>query len=662
MKTKKKKLSTFMLVLALICNMVLGTGMLYSPTANYAYANQLESIEELSQEQLDASARSLEISGEFFQKIRAEITTETGEKQMLYDDNFAGIFIDKNGILNIATIADGTRVMQSSISQFGEQVIHKQFTYSYNHLLHIKDTIFPFLYTQGVFTLAIDEVNNRVSVYVTDYSYKLYVIEYLQAKNLYTATSICFIIEPIGGNLFTSRAIHSGDDIRRQIGANTWTGGTIGAQAVCNITGQLGVLTNEHVISRKRMDRAFHTNATTFPIGQPLRGIIGGTIDASFIPFENQNAWVRSAYARQGLETFRNIRLGRENQILVGALVRRLGRETGNTIGTIQNRNISTNMTTADGESHRLSNVFRLTNYAEIGDSGGPVYIRNGNNLYLIGLTFATTPPGVPVRFAYACRITNVMRELDVTIITNDPLPLVFDVVGGSHITGWEVRMRNRNNFAVDVTYNNRMAFESAARNFSGLNSTHRVVRRIGANSSITVQINSNELAGFITAGIHFRANGREYKVVSYANEIRTGNRPSMSVNTIVTPYAQPPPVNGATTPRHLWFEVVYRRGFLFYDWWVRINNPNNYWVEITYNHRMVFQLDASNFRNLSHRRVLWIAPNGHTYVWFESHAGATTVVAAIYFQISGRNYRQITYANGLRLHSLLEAQSRVRV
>ena len=367
----KIKILSLILIVTLLCVGLLAVGITHFSTN---YASQVESTEMFSEQRIANSVRSVEIFGNIMQDIRTEVIRDNGETQFLYDDNFAGIFIDEKGILNIAVVAGG---LQSHAIRPCGQVIYRQFTYSYNHLLTIKDAVFPLMYEFDIFIIAIDEVNNRVSVYISDYDYKLPIIAHLHNRSLFSDTSLYFIVDPDGRAGLTSRAVHGGDGISM---------GTIGTQAICNLTGQIGILTNEHVLSREFRDRAFFDGVH---LGDVLRGEIRGNIDASFTPFANQEGWVHSPHSRHGGENFTNIRLGNESQIVTGAQLFRIGQRTGRTFSEITTRNASMSAYW-EGARRTVSNSFRfstnLNDWTEIqGDSGGPVYIRGPNNtLYLI--------------------------------------------------------------------------------------------------------------------------------------------------------------------------------------------------------------------------------------------------------------------------------------
>ncbi|MCL2555750.1 MAG: S1 family peptidase [Firmicutes bacterium] len=441
-KIKRKIIFIFILCSALVCFALLNMGFINSDNA---YAFEIDSAETFSQQRLNNSARSIEIFESIMPSIRTETIDSENKVHYVYDDSFAGVFIDENGILNIATVTNRFSTISLNTRQFNETVKHRHFAYSYNHLLLIKETIFPLMYTHEIFRISIDEMNNKVVVFLTNYNCKAYAINLLKYQGLYSETSINFIVDAYGG--ISLNSLHGGDYLYERLSENSFRhAGTIGAQAICTITGQIGVLTNEHVMSSIRRDVAYNSgfnvgiierNRTR--IGQVTRGEIGTNVDTSFIAFENQSAWQPSPYARRTIldpttlrvirqDYFRNIRLGNENQIVQGAAVKRIGYATGITFGQISSRNASTS-NIFEGSRRTMRDSFTYTNYGMSGDSGGPVYIRGANNtLYLMGLHFATGNTGIlwwEERVGFASRIHNIMSALNVRPITNDYAPTI---------------------------------------------------------------------------------------------------------------------------------------------------------------------------------------------------------------------------------------------
>jgi hypothetical protein len=98
----------------------------------------------------------------------------------------------------------------------------------------------------------------------------------------------------------------------------------------------------------------------------------------------------------------------------------------------------------------------------------------------------------------------------------------------GFIIYNWDVKITNPNSYAVQVTYNSKMCFESDAKNYTNLSDLVTIV--IPANSSTTVRINGNGTAGWITTCIDYTYGGSNYRRVTCAN----GLSGSLTMNTPV--------------------------------------------------------------------------------------------------------------------------------
>jgi hypothetical protein len=98
----------------------------------------------------------------------------------------------------------------------------------------------------------------------------------------------------------------------------------------------------------------------------------------------------------------------------------------------------------------------------------------------------------------------------------------------GFIIYNWDVKITNPNSYAVQVTYNSKMCFESDANNYTNLSDLVTIV--IPANSSTTVRINGNGTAGWITTCIDYTYGGSNYRRVTCAN----GLSGSLTMNTPV--------------------------------------------------------------------------------------------------------------------------------
>ena len=263
-----------------------------------------------------------------------------------------------------------------------------------------------------------------------------------------------------------SLPVYAGDGITIDRGVDhtpsqeRFRSGTIAAPAICNITGRLGFLTNEHVVETQsestfsiyyRRDGSINLNQRIFlnagctDADPQLRGRNGGTIDAAFIPFDEEraDAWNVTPHARmRNVNPFTNIRLVRTetycqyiNSMIpydmiesaynaAGDSIRRIGQTTGVT----RSRILDTNAYTMGGEvadRHNLFSYARINNNSNSGDSGGPVYFVRESEImpgvfaevnYLIGIHVGHLQNWDRI----GARIKNVISELNITPITND--------------------------------------------------------------------------------------------------------------------------------------------------------------------------------------------------------------------------------------------------
>lgn len=114
---------------------------------------------------------------------RTHFTTPWGE----YTDDFGGVFIDNNGIVNIYMIGD--RIPLES-----EYLIYKQANYSYNFLKSIYDELGKIMPDYSLWQVAICDSCNVVIVSLEDESEIPLIILHLSIKNLYRKDSLYFYI------------------------------------------------------------------------------------------------------------------------------------------------------------------------------------------------------------------------------------------------------------------------------------------------------------------------------------------------------------------------------------------------------------------------------------------------------------------------------------
>lgn len=424
----KKKLLSIVILVLMICLNVFITVEAYVSSASKDVS--VESFETLF---FENQSRSIAVYDDVISRYRS-ISMRGTDEIVTYSDDFAGVFIDEKGILNIA-------LLQTSDFDptFDGQILYRQHQFSYNYLQEIKEAVVNVMEDFDIHMVGIDEKSNQVTVYISKEQNIEKISNFIMDQTHFDNSAIKYIVESAAVKHNLS---YGGESI-------TAAGyrGTICVPAIDNVTGQLGILTNEHVVpTGTTANYRGHWNGSTFTtnvhLGTALKGQHSGTIDASFVPYTNQGSWEISPYGRYGSTTSTNIRLGNNNQIVQGRSVRKIGQTSGITNGIITATNISVYLnygTIENPNIQEITNVFRYSNESLGGDSGGPVYFNDGEDMHLIGINFAGPADPGNATYGIACRIQNVMNILNVTPITNDS----FDT---SNLTNIDVRL-NRINF-----------------------------------------------------------------------------------------------------------------------------------------------------------------------------------------------------------------------
>ena len=382
---------------------------------NSAYAE-----ENLSTYQINVN-KSVDLYGKMINRYIEKTIEKNGRCITIYSDDYGGVFIDENGLLNIGVVQN-TEDNQKIEEEISNKIRYKTFEFSYNYLQKIMLEIESLMSESKISAVGIDDKENVVFVDILDAKKVDVVVEHLISKDLFNEKAIQFNIDP---NVFceNTTTAYGGESIYYSSSATTYTRGTICVDVIDNVTGQFGVLTNEHVAcvnsGNPVMYYGGHFGGGSFSnhdaIGNGAKGQRGGSVDAAFVPFATPSNWGITQQAKYYTTSYSNIKLGNDNQIIRGNTIMRIGQTTGVTTGEIRSTNVSV---TIDGIT--ISNTFRFTNAPEGGDSGGPIYYTDGTNRYLIGMNFARGSVFLGGTQGYACRISNVMNALDVTPMTND--------------------------------------------------------------------------------------------------------------------------------------------------------------------------------------------------------------------------------------------------
>ena len=356
--------------------------------------------------------KSILILNDAIQPFKIENRFRSGLLSNAYSDNYAGSYLDDSGLLNIGYVDE------VELPTYDNQVIYVKKDYSYNLLLEIQNAITCKMIEYNVSSVALDEHSNEVDVCINDQESRNLLISYLKEINLFFSDAINIIIESENEIIPHKKTAYGGDTINDSVMFFLYSYGTICVNAYDNDTGKYGVLTNAHVAD---------ANTTMYHNGNFLQGSkLGtatkrqhsGTIDAAFVPFEDQDNWEVTTHARMGDDVYNNIKLGSRELIIQGAPIRRLGQTTGNTTGHILSTNYNCNIS-YDGVPTIITNTIKYSTDSEGGDSGGPVYFNGGGqNLFLIGMHFAG-PTDPTIEYGVGCNIFNVIDEFNITPMLN---------------------------------------------------------------------------------------------------------------------------------------------------------------------------------------------------------------------------------------------------
>jgi len=126
-----KRLLTTVLLFGLMSLSMFGASvMIVSAQA----LNEMEftNIEIFSEAYFSNASKSIELSENIISKFLTEVIEVDGEIRNIFSDDYAGIWLDKQGFLTVGLVASNSYA-RSFQAQSG-QVFFKQMTYSYNHL------------------------------------------------------------------------------------------------------------------------------------------------------------------------------------------------------------------------------------------------------------------------------------------------------------------------------------------------------------------------------------------------------------------------------------------------------------------------------------------------------------------------------------------------
>ena len=169
-------------------------GLCLNITKVYAYENDIT----ISDNYLQNVANSIEDYQLIYNSIRADTIVKSSKQYNIYVDNFAGAFIDDNGILNIALVEStyidtSEKELKAKITDLNtdNDVIYKYYEFSYNYLQEILNTVEEIMIQYDIDSAGIDDELNKVFI-ETSSNNEEQILNYLIDEHMYSSNAILF--------------------------------------------------------------------------------------------------------------------------------------------------------------------------------------------------------------------------------------------------------------------------------------------------------------------------------------------------------------------------------------------------------------------------------------------------------------------------------------
>ena len=385
----------------------------------------------------------------------------------VYDDNFGGLYIDESDYLNIGLLNIDYKLPSTYESNMNYYTV----SFSYNYLQKLLNSIEDVMVEFNIIFTVINDQYNYLEIYINNNEIIPLINEYLISKDLYSESAICYNVDESMSFSLTSDVANGGESIFRQVDENRRARGTIGASAINNSTGELGVITNEHVAPLgEEMFYGGHFTAGEFPpmsddifLGTSSIVYNNSVIDAAFIPYNDQTDWEISPYGKYNDTTLTNVHLGESSQLIQGKNTVKIGQTTGITDGKITQINGS-----IPYEGVVMGNLIVFSNETLEGDSGGPLYVEENDKLYLVGLVFGGFVNENGKSVGVACSIFDVMNVLNITPITNDSFETIELSDGTVQLNG--INFNPSGEFVIPSSLNGKEVSKIGENAFEGKN------------------------------------------------------------------------------------------------------------------------------------------------------------------------------------------------
>jgi len=401
-----KKLLLLILVVASI--LLLGTPKAYAQSND---SNKKEPLEEEVLKNTQATELAVTLNN-IFQENRISKSN---------DNSYSGVYIDEDDVVNIGIKIESIhgfeqhlRNTKSIIDNYTDSEEFKiiGMKFSLLELTSVRDQIIDIRNSFGfeIHSVSIIQKLNKVVVMLNDLNYSDSLISELQNRIYNFNSDILQIEVKDKDSTLKADTVRSSEEIRHRtkflfIWITQWKG-TIGFNATRN--GVKGIVTNAHVAP---LNHAMYTSNNKY-IGQSSIAIYNGQVDASFVPFADQNEWDTTYLLPYVPEITPEI--GWTSEVAEGTKIKSQGITTGVLYGQVQSIYHSENIND-NGVITFFTDLIKHNIPIQPGDSGGPIFLYYPKRIVygLAGLNFAGNGTT-----GLAIKIDKIVNQLGVEPIT----------------------------------------------------------------------------------------------------------------------------------------------------------------------------------------------------------------------------------------------------
>lgn len=337
------------------------------------------------------------------------IQDELGEREEItYPQEYAGAYIDEFNILHIVLTKEANAAIKNNYHEImgnDEDIIYDTADFPLSSLYEIQRKLDGVMQDYRIESTALNEITNKLEIHLLDNTKEKEIIEFLKNEfNDFDARSIIFK-SPIGIELSatdsSSNALAGSDSDSDVMGA------TLGFNAYRHSTGNYGVVTAAHfATSGTTIENAVGTTIGSASIRQ-----YSGTIDAAFVPFPVGISWSYKISGIAAPDDCITHYYPDDEFIVTGLTTDKRGRTTGGTSGTVTS--VSTSLYV---DPDTFTDLVRVSNTQQAGDSGGPVY----HSIERVGQTDFRILVGIATFMdannnGYVSKVENIMDNLGIT-------------------------------------------------------------------------------------------------------------------------------------------------------------------------------------------------------------------------------------------------------